>query len=148
MENHFQPMKGVDGWMLSNMNILGNAVHLAALDLFEEAGIERLRNKSIQLTDYLDQLLKASPGYQEYFEILTPDQSSERGCQLSLYFKKDGKKIFDYLQQNGVIMDWREPSPPDGHTGVIRIAPTPMYNTFTEVFEFSELLNRFFAKQG
>jgi kynureninase len=133
MENDFQPMKGVDGWMLSNVNILSTAIHLESLKIFDAAGIENLREKSIQLTGYLEYLLLNSEPLTGIFDILTPSDSEERGCQLSLFFRKDGRKVFDYLSSHGVIMDWREPN-------VIRVAPTPLYNTFTEVYRFKELM--------
>ena len=67
-----------------------------------------------------------------HFSILTPSTVNERGCQLSIFMKKDGKKVFDKLTKAGVIADWREPD-------VIRVAPVPLYNTFEEVFRFAEI---------
>ena len=66
------------------------------------------------------------------FIVITPGQNEERGCQLSLLMKRNGKKVFNTLIKNGVIADWREPD-------VIRIAPVPLYNTFEEVFRFVEI---------
>ncbi|MFZ5971635.1 MAG: kynureninase [Bacteroidota bacterium] len=132
MKKGFIPMKGVDGWQLSNFPVLSGAAHLASLQLFEEAGIKNLRKKSIALTGYLAWLLNQIDPAQEKFEIFTPSDPQQRGCQLSLFVKKDGKKVFDRLTRAGVIADWREP-------GVIRVAPVPLYNTFEEVFTFSEI---------
>jgi kynureninase len=67
------------------------------------------------------------------FEIITPVDPNERGCQLSLLFKSKGKEVFEKLQKNGVIADWREPN-------VIRIAPVPMYNSFEDVYTFYEIM--------
>ena len=68
-------------------------------------------------------------------QIITPSNPKERGAQLSLLIKKEGKKLFNHLTQAGVVADWREPD-------VIRVAPAPLYNTFEEVFVFSQLLAR------
>ncbi len=132
MKNGFIPMPGVDGWQLSNFPVLLGAAHLASLEIFQAAGIKNLRKKSIQLTGYLDYLLQQIDQEEKYFTVFTPKNPKERGCQLSIFVKKDGKKVFTKLTKAGVIADWREP-------GVIRIAPTPLYNTFEDVFRFSEI---------
>jgi kynureninase len=106
------------------------AMHKASLDIFEEAGIENLREKSIALTGYLEFLLKGNKN----LTIITPANPNERGCQLSLLAKKNGKELYQKLKQNGIIADWREPE-------VIRVAPVPLYNTFTDVFRLAEVLN-------
>lgn len=92
-----------------------------------------LRKKSILLTDYLEFLLKEIPDFENRFLIITPSNSQERGCQLSLLMKKSGKKVFDRITKAGVIADWREPD-------VIRVAPVPLYNSFEDVFQFVEIL--------
>ncbi len=132
MKKGFIPMPGVDGWQLSNFPVLSGAAQLASLELFEKAGIKNLRKKSIQLTNFLEFLLKSVADYSNYFSIITPSHSKDRGCQLSILMKKNGKKVFNQLTKNGVIADWREPD-------VIRVAPVPMYNTYEEVFTFYEI---------
>lgn len=135
MKKGFKPMPGVDGWQLSNFPVLSGAAQLASLELFEEAGIKNLRRKSIQLTDFLEHLLTSIDSYSDYFLIITPNHSKDRGCQLSILMRKNGKKVFNQLTKSGVIADWREPD-------VIRVAPVPMYNTFEEVFIFSEIFRK------
>lgn len=135
MKKGFKPMPGVDGWQLSNFPVLSGAAQLASLELFEEAGIKNLRKKSIQLTDFLEHHLTSIDSYSDYFSIITPNHSKDRGCQLSILMKKNGKKVFNQLTKSGVIADWREPD-------VIRVAPVPMYNTFEEVFIFSEIFRK------
>lgn len=135
MQKGFVPMKGVDGWQLSNYPVLSGAAHLASLELFEKAGIKNLRKKSIVLTGYLEHLLNSIPSSTELFTIITPQNATQRGCQLSLLMKKNGKKVFTQITKAGVIADWREPN-------VIRIAPVPMYNTFEDVFRFYEIFKR------
>jgi kynureninase len=134
MKKGFKPMHGADGWQLSNFPILSGAAQLASLEIFEEAGINDLRKKSLLLTSYLEFLLKSIPTHQEFFTIITPANKNERGCQLSLLMKKSGRKIFDRITKTGVIADWREPD-------VIRVAPVPLYNTFEEVYRFAIIFN-------
>jgi kynureninase len=133
MKKGFKPMEGVDGWQLSNFPVLSGAAQLASLEVFDKAGINNLRKKSILLTGYLEFLLKSIGNHQEKFQIITPEDKNQRGCQLSLLMKKNGKIVFDKITKAGVIADWREPD-------VIRVAPVPLYNTFEEVFSFSRIL--------
>lgn len=135
MKKGFVPMPGVDGWQLSNFPVLSGAAHLASLEIFQAAGIKNLRKKSIQLTGFLESLLNGIDKEGKYFTVFTPKNNKERGCQLSIFVKHDGKKVFTKLTKAGVIADWREP-------GVIRIAPVPLYNTFEDVFLFSEILRK------
>ncbi len=130
MANRINPIPDIDGWQLSNANVLSSAAHLAALSIFEEAGIDNLRTKSLKMIDWLCQELEK---FTDDIQIITPRNPSERGCQLSLYVKNKGKAAYDELSRNGVICDWREPN-------VIRIAPTPLYNTFEEMGRFIQLL--------
>lgn len=131
----FKPMPGVDGWQLSNHPVISSAVHLGALSLFEEAGMKNLRAKSIALTGYLQFLLNEIDPNEKYFQVLTPRNPKWRGCQLSLFMKDHGMKVFKGLGEAGVIADWREPA-------VIRVAPVPLYNTFEEVYRFSTIFKK------
>ncbi len=133
MEKGFKPMPGADGWQISNFPVLLGAAQLASLEIFDEAGMPTLRRKSVLLTSYLEFLLKSIENYSVHFAIITPSPSNERGCQLSMLMKGNGKKIFDKITRAGVVADWREPE-------VIRVAPVPLYNTFTEVFRFYQIL--------
>ncbi|MGW8123757.1 kynureninase [Roseivirga echinicomitans] len=135
MKKGFQPMPGADGWQLSNVNVISTAAHLAALELFDEVGIEKLRKKSIKLTGYLSFLIRQLAGDSGIFEIITPSDPKQRGCQLSIFFHKDGRRLFKALAAAGVIADWREPN-------VIRVAPVPLYNRFEDVYQFANILKR------
>ena len=132
MKKGFMPMAGVDGWQLSNFPILSGAAHLASLELFKKAGIKALRKKSILLTGYTEYLLTAIDPHQNHFTMITPKNSEERGCQLSLLMKGKGRMTFDRITKAGIVADWREPD-------VIRIAPVPLYNTFQEALRFSQI---------
>lgn len=138
MEPGFDPIPGAEGWQLSNAPVLGMAAHLASLEIFEEAGMERIAQKRNQLTAFLAFLIEdVSERNQEKcsFEIITPKNPSERGAQLSILAKGQGKQLFDRLTDLGVIADWREPN-------VIRIAPAPLYNSYEDCFRFAQYLER------
>ena len=132
MKKGFVPMPGADGWQLSNFPVLSGAVQLASLAIFEEAGINALRKKSLLLTGYLEFLLNQIHDSQKYFSIITPADPEQRGCQLSILMKVRGEVVFNKLMKAGIIADWREP-------GVIRVAPVPLYNRFEDVFEFVKI---------
>ena len=128
-------MPGVDSWQLSNFPVLPGAALLASLEIFQQAGIKNIHTKSRLLTGYLEYLLMQMESSYEKFVILTPSDKKARGCQLSIFMKRDGKRIFDALTKAGVIADWREPN-------VIRVAPVPLYNTFEEVYRFVGLFKK------
>lgn len=137
MEKGFDPIPTAEGWQLSNAPILSMAAHKAALDIFEEAGMEKLHTKRKQLAGYLHYLLAEinRRHAEKVIEVITPADENERGCQVSMLMLKRGKEIFDGLMKQGVIADWREPN-------VIRVAPVPLYNTFEEVWRFGSLVDQ------
>ena len=122
---------GAEGWQLSNPPILSMAAIKAALDLFNEVGMNKLRQKSIKLTGYLEFLIKGLNHAQ--IEIITPSDPNQRGCQLSIQVKNANKELHKKLTDQHVITDWREPD-------VIRCAPVPFYNSFEDVFRMVEIL--------
>tara|TARA_R110002072_G_scaffold131586_1_gene271213 strand:- start:25558 stop:26814 length:1257 start_codon:yes stop_codon:yes gene_type:complete len=133
MRHKFDPLPGAEGWQLSNPPILSMAAIRASLSVFEDAGFENLRKKSIKLTGFLEFLLEGLNN--ENINIITPKNPEERGCQLSIQLKNADKKLHTQLTEAGVISDWREPD-------VIRVAPTPLYNSFEDVWEFVERLKK------
>ncbi|MBW3469359.1 kynureninase [Arthrospiribacter ruber] len=135
MEKGFVPMYGADGWQLANSNVLALAAHQASLDIFEKAGINDLRKKSELLTGYLEFLIRQISGESGVLEIITPENPKERGCQLSLLIHKGGKDVFDEFYKHAVVGDWRHPN-------VIRLAPTPLYNSFLDVYRFARILEQ------
>ncbi|TFV95774.1 kynureninase [Algoriphagus kandeliae] len=139
MEKGFIPMFGADGWQLANSNVLALAAHQASLDIFQEAGIKNLREKSEKLTSYLEFLIEEISGESGVLEIITPKNPAERGCQLSLLIHRGGKAVFDEWYQHGVVGDWRNPN-------VIRLAPTPLYNSYLDVFRFAKILEQSLEK--
>jgi len=128
----FIPAPGADGWQLSNPPVLALAPLRASLDQFERAGMEALRRKSESLTGFLEHLIHAR--LSDVLQIVTPADPRQRGCQLSLRVaggRTQGRALFDYLRDTGVLGDWREPD-------VIRISPVPLYNRHADVLRFVE----------
>ena len=132
LEPEFIPVPSADGWQISNPPIFSLAPLRASLAIFDEAGgMTALRKKSIALTGYLQFLLEG--GEQTRFTVITPREVEGRGCQLSILVHEHPKELFEKLERAGVKCDFREPN-------VIRAAPTPLYNTFHEVWRFAQIL--------
>jgi kynureninase len=135
----FVPIPGAEGWQLSNPPIFSMTPLIASLSLFQEAGIHRLRSKSVQMTAYLDFLLEVE--LEDKLTVFTPAETDSRGCQLSLVLaagRERGRQVFERLSSQGVIADWREPD-------VIRVAPVPLYNSHGDVWRFVHILKEALA---
>jgi kynureninase len=137
MEPKFDPVRGAEGWQISNLPILSLAPYLASVDMFAEVGMNKLIAKRNLITAYLEFILKEIDNELEGadFEIITPSNQEERGCQLSVYLHGQGRELFERLMKNGVITDWREPN-------VIRLAPAPFYCSFEDMYEFGQILKQ------
>jgi kynureninase len=133
MRDGFDPIPGVEAWQLSNPPILSMAAIKASLEVFMDAGMEGIFQKSKTLTGYLEFLLKGIDT--DRINIITPTDPEQRGCQLSIQVKEADKSLFHKISERGVIADWREPD-------VIRIAPIPLYNSYEDVFNFVEILKQ------
>jgi kynureninase len=134
MKPEFRAALGAAGWSVSNPPVLAAAPLLASLEVFQEARVDRLREKSLRLTGYLEFLLdKLGSAVQ----IISPRAPGERGCQLSFRIAGPGRgaKVFAHLNANAVAVDWREPD-------VIRAAPVPLYNSFVDCHRFNERLSQ------
>lgn len=133
MKPEFEPMDNADAWQISNAPILSVAPYLASLGMFEEVGMAALIAKRKKIVAYLEFILKEiDEEVDGTFEIITP---VDRGCQLSVFLHGQGKSIFDYLMENGVITDWREPN-------VIRLAPAPFYCSYEDMYRFGQILKK------
>ncbi len=126
----FEPIKGAEGWQISNAPILAMACLRASMAIFDKVGMSLIRSKSEKLTGYMEFLMNT---ISNKVEIVTPADATQRGSQLSLVMNKNGKDVFNQLGLHDVICDWREPD-------VIRVAPVPLYNSFIEVYRFYEIL--------
>ncbi|MDO6605115.1 kynureninase [Arenibacter palladensis] len=139
MKPEFEPMENADAWQVSNPPVLSLAPYLASLEMFDEVGMETLISKRKLIVAYLEFILqeidKETDGS---FEIITP---KDRGCQLSVFLHGQGKELFNYLMENGVITDWREPN-------VIRLAPAPFYCSFADMYNFGQILKSGILAKG
>ncbi len=135
MEKGFHAIPTAEGWQLSNAPVLSMAAHKAALDIFDEAGMDKLHEKRKKLTGYVHFILQDinTRQKQKLIEVITPPGENERGCQVSMLMLKRGEEIFNELTKQGVMADWREPN-------VIRVAPVPLYNSFEEVWRFGNII--------
>ena len=142
MEKTFDPIPTADGWQVSTTPLLNMSSHRASLEIFEEAGFNNIVAKMKKLSAYLFFILDEinTSCRQQVIEIITPRDEKEHGCQLSIFMLAKGKEIFESLKQNSVIVDWREPN-------VIRLAPTPLYNTFEDVYRFGEIASSILVKK-
>jgi kynureninase len=140
MRPEFEPTPGADGWQLSNPPIFALAPLRVSLEIFQRAGLQRLREKSKKLTGYLEWLIRTQ--LNDVLEILTPSDPERRGAQLSMrlrHGRQAGRSLFEYLVANGVLGDWREPD-------VMRLSPTPLYNRFEDCFALAEAVQDWAAR--
>jgi len=139
MGPEFSPTPGADGWQLSNPPILALAPLRVSLEIFHRAGIDRLREKSVALTGYFEDLIQKQ--LSSVVDIVTPGDPGRRGCQLSLRVqgpRDAGRSLFAHLAANGIVVDWREPD-------VIRAAPTPLYNRYADCLRFVQAVRDWVA---
>jgi kynureninase len=135
LEPEFVPVSSADSWQISNPPIFSMAPLRASFAIFDEAGgMQALRAKSLQLTGYLQYLLQGKDsGGGDRYTVITPSEPDARGCQLSILVHEQPKELFAKLEAARVKCDFREPN-------VIRAAPTPLYNTFHEVWRFARMM--------
>jgi kynureninase len=138
MRKGFKPMKGAAGWQLSNAQIFPMALHKSSLAIFDEAGMGRLREKSVRLTGYLEFILD---GFRDKMSIISPRDPQQRGCQLSIVVKENGRELFDFLTKNHIMADWREPD-------VMRMSPVPLYNSFEDVYQVGQALKGYYEHKN
>jgi len=138
MATEFEPIPTVESWQLSNAPVLSLAALRASLDLFEKAGgMTALRAKSERQIRYLDRRLTET--LHGRVENISPKAMEERGCQFALrVVAGNGREVFEALEAARVLCDWREPD-------VIRAAPVPLYNSFTDIDRFVEILDEVVA---
>jgi kynureninase len=134
MEQNFEPIHSAEGWQISNVAVISLAPYLASIALFDAIGMDALIQKRDKITAYLEFILhEIDREVSGNFEIITPQNPSERASQLSVLLHGEGRELFDYLMKNGVIVDWREPN-------VIRLAPVPIYCSYVDMYEFGQIL--------
>ncbi|MCH2143185.1 MAG: kynureninase [Phycisphaerales bacterium] len=139
LEDAFVPVPSADSWQTSNPPILSMAPLRASLDLFDAVGMESLRSRSLRLTRFLREQLEAVPNRR--YRITTPQEAEAHGCQLSIAVDGDAQQAFETIESMGVVADFRPPN-------TIRVAPTPLYNTFEDCHRFAVLMGQSFGTLG
>lgn len=143
MQSGFRPMAGAEGWQLSNAPVLGMSAMKASIDIFEEVGMQALREKSEKLTGYLEY---TTDGLAEKFPdagigVITPRDPQWRGSQISINIAGRERNLIDDMVREGVFADFREPC-------TIRMAPVPLYNSFEDVFTFGKVMDGLLKSTG
>ncbi|MBL8747332.1 MAG: kynureninase, partial [Phycisphaerae bacterium] len=134
MSPEFEPVASADAWQLSNPPIFALLPMRVSLQLFDEVGMDALRQKSLRLTAFLERIiLEASEASGGRFRVITPSEPDRRGCQLSIEVAGDAEGMLRALHAGGAVCDFRRPN-------VIRVAPTPMYNSFRDCWALGRLL--------
>ena len=131
MDDTFVPIQSAEGWQMSNETVLSMAALKASLEIFDEVGMKALIKKSRLITAYLEYLIESLDT--DRIQIITPKDATSRGAQLSIRVLNSDRSLFKIISDKGIIADWREPD-------VIRIAPAPLYNNFSDVFNFVQIL--------
>ena len=143
MTNVFEPIPGAGGFQISNPSVADLTAVRASMDVFKQTSMDALRERSLRLTGYLEQLLDALAEEQDKsfgrcFSVITPRDPKQRGAQLSVLLKPGLlDSVMENLEENGVVVDERRPD-------VIRIAPAPIYNNFADCFDIVRVLRETF----
>jgi kynureninase len=134
MDPEFRPAGGAAGFQISTPGILSTAPLEGALALVREAGIVRIREKSLRLTSFLIHLVdRLLPEGRYRVRVGTPREPARRGGHVALELGDDAWPVYQALKGRGVIPDFR---PPD----VVRVAPVALYTTFHEVWRTVQIL--------
>ena len=134
MLKKYDPENSAEAWVLSNPPVVLLDIHLASLEVFCNAGLDKIFHKSKLLSDFLYDGLNSIDNYSNFFDIITPVGSARRGSQISLFFKKSSEIFFNEISKKFVV-DYRKPN-------VVRVAPVPLYNSFYEVYLFVKEIDR------
>jgi kynureninase len=135
MDSTFIPMPGASGYQLSNPSVFTVVCLLASLNIYSKTSMHEIRSKSLRATAYLEHLIQNEIHGSMKPIIITPSNPEERGAQLSILFPtfETMKPLMERFEAKGIVVDEREPN-------VIRVAPAPLYNSYTDVRRFVSLL--------
>jgi kynureninase len=134
MEPHFTPISGAEGWQLSNPPIFQLAALRASLEIFEEVGIKKIKEKSNLMTGYLEYLLKECCS--DICDIVTPSNPKERGAMLCLRMKKPPQKLVEQFKNMGIIADFRNPD-------ILRMTPAPLYTRYIDIYKMVKIIKEY-----
>ncbi|HET9235438.1 MAG TPA: aminotransferase class V-fold PLP-dependent enzyme, partial [Candidatus Eisenbacteria bacterium] len=131
LEHEFRPVPTADGWQLSNPPIFSMAPLRASLELFDRAGMDALRAKSVAVTEYLLKLVALE--LDTRVSVITPSDPASRGAQLSLRIQDGASRVERALLAHGVVGDFREPD-------VVRVAAVPFTTGFHDAWKLVQVL--------
>ncbi|MCT2535718.1 kynureninase [Aquibacillus koreensis] len=133
MDHDLTPAPHAGAYQIGTPHVLSAAPLLGSLDLFEEAGITKIREKSVALTSYLLQLLDHElSGYG--FIVRSPKLAKNRGAHVFIEHQ-EAARICKALKASGVVPDFRAPNG-------IRLAPVSLYNSFSDVWHTVQNLKK------
>ncbi|MGO0060731.1 kynureninase [Brevibacillus fluminis] len=138
LEHQMTPAETAGAYQIGTPHVLSAAPLLGSLSIFAEAGIERIRRKSLLLTTYLmDLIAHELDGFG--FTIGNPTDEKRRGGHVGLEHP-EAARICKALKENKVIPDFRAPN-------MIRLAPVALYSSFTDVWEVVQRLKAIMAER-
>ncbi|MGM0531711.1 MAG: kynureninase [Bacteroidota bacterium] len=141
MSLEFDPSHSAGGWQISSPGILSSAPVEGSINMINEAGIQNIRRKSVEMTSYLIYLIRELLDEDPYnFKIVTPLSEENRGGHISITRNKEVFRINEALKSKGVVPDFRPP-------GLIRIAPSPLYNSYLEIWQVVQYLKEIVDKR-
>lgn len=123
--NEFESADNAGGWQMGTPHMLSMAPLEGSLKMYNEAGIENLREKSLKITNYMMFLIDNNLS-QYGFAIGNPRDDKRRGGHVALEHD-EAVRINAALKDNGVVPDFRRPN-------VIRLAPVPLYVSYHDVW--------------
>jgi kynureninase len=134
MVHEWESAPAAGAWQISTVPLLSTAPLLGSLKIFREAGMDRIRKKSLKQTEYLMNLMEATglltPQYG--YAIGTPASPDERGGHVAVEHA-EAARIARALKQRGIIPDFREPN-------VVRLAPIALYTRYVDVWDVVQAL--------
>ncbi len=133
METRHDPAKDVSAWQIGTINMFSAAPLEGSIRIMREAGIERIREKSLKITGYLMYLIDEMLGKAPYnYAIATPREAERRGGHVGVAHR-EGWRINQALIARGVIPDFRPPN-------IMRLAPIPLYTSYLDVWKVAQHL--------
>lgn len=128
MRSGWEGAPGAGAWQISTPPVLATAPLLGSLRIMAEAGIERIREKSLAQTSYLMNLLEkmglTQPDYG--YAVGTPREPGRRGSHVAVEHP-EAARINRVLKQRGVVPDFRPPN-------VVRLAPIALYTSYHDLW--------------
>ncbi len=136
-----EPQRSADAWSMSNPPIFAMGPVRTSLDIFDDVGMDALRERSLRLTGYLRGLLEAM-AERTGITIVTPADDDRHGAQISVRVPADADDVTERMSSNwGVVADDRRPD-------IIRLAPAPLYCTFHDCWRAADALSQELTGEG